>query len=212
MKINQCTCILCFITIFAPFVSIKGIPEQVHKILIQGYVIESGTSDRISGVNIYDPTTKTGTHSDSNGFFRLSLPPGNMKLNVSHVSYVETKISLTQQKQDTTIHIYLLQKEKNINEIVVTNNKSVSNVSSSQLSPLSLDQSTIKNIPTLLGEADVIKALQTQPGISSGTEGFAGMYVRGGNGDDNLFMLDGNQLYQINHLGGLFSAFNTQIV
>ena len=212
MKINQCNCILCILTIFAPFVSIKGIPEQVHKILIQGYVIESGTSDRISGVNIYDPTTKTGTHSDSNGFFRLSLPPGNVKLNVSHVSYVETKISLAQQKQDTTIHIYLVQKEKNINEIVVTNNKSVSNVSSSQLSPLSLDQSTIKNIPTLLGEADVIKALQTQPGISSGTEGFAGMYVRGGNGDDNLFMLDGNQLYQINHLGGLFSAFNTQVV
>ena len=64
MKINQCNCILCILTIFAPFVSIKGIPEQVHKILIQGYVIESGTSDRISGVNIYDPTTKTGTHSD----------------------------------------------------------------------------------------------------------------------------------------------------
>ena len=115
MKINQFSYILCFITIFAPFVSIKGIPEQVQNFLIQGYVIESGTSDRISGVNIYDPTTKTGTHSDSNGFFRLSLPPGNVKLNVSHVSYVETKISLTQQKQDTTIYIYLLQKEKNIN-------------------------------------------------------------------------------------------------
>ncbi len=131
MKINQFSYILCFITIFAPFVSIKGIPEQVQNFLIQGYVIESGTSDRISGVNIYDPTTKTGTHSDSNGFFRLSLPPGNVKLNVSHVSYVETKISLTQQKQDTTIYIYLLQKEKNINEIFVTNNKSVSNVNSS---------------------------------------------------------------------------------
>lgn len=68
----------------------------------------------------------------------------------------------------------------------------------------------IKTIPTLFGEADVIKALQTQPGVSAGTEGLAGMYVRGGNGDENLYMIDGIQLYQVNHLGGLFSAFNAE--
>ena len=56
----------------------------------------------------------------------------------------------------------------------------------------------IKTIPTLFGEADVIKALQTQPGVSAGTEGLAGMYVRGGNGDENLYMIDGIQLYQVN--------------
>ena len=56
----------------------------------------------------------------------------------------------------------------------------------------------------------MIKALQTQPGVSAGTEGLAGMYVRGGNGDENLYMIDGIQLYQVNHLGGLFSAFNAE--
>lgn len=66
----------------------------------------------------------------------------------------------------------------------------------------------IRGIPTLMGEADLIKALQMQPGVSSGVEGFAGMMVRGGNDDQNLFLIDGNPIYQMNHLGGLFSAYN----
>ena len=75
---------------------------------------------------------------------------------------------------------------------------------------LKISQKTVKSIPTLLGESDVIKTLQTQPGVSAGTEGLAGMYVRGGNGDENLYMIDGIPLYQVNHLGGLFSAFNAE--
>lgn len=70
----------------------------------------------------------------------------------------------------------------------------------------------IKSIPTLFGEADIIKALQMQPGVSPGLEGFAGMMVRGGNDDQNLFLIDGNPIYQMNHFGGLFSAYNIEAV
>lgn len=70
----------------------------------------------------------------------------------------------------------------------------------------------IRSIPTLLGEADIIKALQMQPGVSAGIEGFAGMMVRGGNDDQNLFLIDGNPIYQMNHFGGLFSAYNIEAV
>lgn len=70
----------------------------------------------------------------------------------------------------------------------------------------------IRSIPTIMGEADLIKALQMQPGVSGGVEGTAGMYVRGGNNDQNLFLIDGNPIYQMNHLGGLFSAYNVETV
>ena len=70
----------------------------------------------------------------------------------------------------------------------------------------------IRSIPTIMGEVDLIKALQMQPGVSPGLEGLAGMMVRGGNDDQNLFLIDGNPIYQMNHLGGLFSAFNVAAI
>lgn len=75
-----------------------------------------------------------------------------------------------------------------------------------------MDDNDIRNVPTLLGEPDVIKALQLQPGVSAGTEGFAGMFVRGGENDENLFLIDGCSIYHTNHLGGLFSPFNANAV
>ncbi len=59
---------------------------------------------------------------------------------------------------------------------------------------------------------DLIKTIQTLPGVASGTELMSGLYVHGGEGSDNLFLLDGVPMYQISHLGGLFSSFNTDIV
>lgn len=75
-----------------------------------------------------------------------------------------------------------------------------------------MDDNAIRNVPTLLGEPDVIKAVQLQPGVSAGTEGFAGMFVRGGENDENLFLIDGCSIYHTNHLGGLFSPFNANAV
>ena len=70
----------------------------------------------------------------------------------------------------------------------------------------------MRNTPVLLGENDVIKTIQAQPGVVEGTEGLAGMYVHGGNADENLFMLDNVPLYQVNHFAGFFSAFNPEII
>ena len=59
---------------------------------------------------------------------------------------------------------------------------------------------------------DIIKSLQNLPGVSAGTELMSGLYVHGGEGSDNLFLLDGVPMYQISHLGGIFSSFNTDVV
>ena len=83
---------------------------------------------------------------------------------------------------------------------------------SPQIGALNVSRSAISRTPVLFGESDVIKTLQLEPGISAGAEGMAGMYVHGGNHDENLYMLDNIPLYQVNHFAGLFSAFNTEAV
>lgn len=75
-----------------------------------------------------------------------------------------------------------------------------------------LSGSQIRRLPAFMGQPDLIKSLQHLPGVATGTEGLSGMYVRGGNNDENLFLIDGMPVYQINHLGGLFSAFNSDVI
>jgi hypothetical protein len=85
-------------------------------------------------------------------------------------------------------------------------------VESSQSSIIELPVEQVKSVPVIFGETDVIKVVQLLPGVQSGSEGMSGMYVRGGGPDENLFLLDGVPMYNVNHLGGFFSAFNSDAV
>lgn len=99
-----------------------------------------------------------------------------------------------------------------LDEVVVLSRLEAPQVETAEIGARKVTVEEVRNTPVLFGEADVIKALQTQPGISEGTEGMAGMFVHGGNADENLYMLDNVPLYQVNHFAGLFSAFNTDII
>lgn len=96
-------------------------------------------------------------------------------------------------------------------DVIGSKNQTLSMISS-QVGALNISRDAIARTPVIFGESDLIKTLQLEPGISSGVEGLAGMYVHGGNVDENMYMLDNIPLYQVNHLGGLFSAFNTEAV
>lgn len=96
--------------------------------------------------------------------------------------------------------------------IVLGNDPRGDNLRLPQMGAVALKGADITSMPVLLGEPDVLKALQTQAGVSSGIEGFSGIYVRGGENDENLYMLNGLPLYNVNHLGGLFSSFNVAVV
>ncbi len=83
-------------------------------------------------------------------------------------------------------------------------------INSAEIGSMNVSRSSVLNTPVVFGESDIIKTLQLEPGVSAGIEGMAGMYVHGGNTDENMYLLDNIPLYQVNHLGGLFSAFNTE--
>lgn len=102
---------------------------------------------------------------------------------------------------------------RQLKEVVVLGNDPRSdNLRLPQMGAVALKGADITRMPVLLGEPDVLKALQTQAGVSSGIEGFSGIYVRGGENDENLYLLNGLPLYNVNHLGGLFSSFNVAVV
>ena len=97
-------------------------------------------------------------------------------------------------------------------EVVVISRLETPQVESAEIGAKKITADEVRNTPVLLGESDVVKSLQMQPGVTEGTEGMAGMHVHGGNDDENLFMLENVPLYQVNHFAGLFSAFNTDII
>lgn len=99
-----------------------------------------------------------------------------------------------------------------LKEVVVVSRLEAPAVETAEIGAKKLTAQEILSTPTLFGESDVIKALQLQPGVSEGQEGMAGMNVHGGNADENLYMLDNVPLYQVNHFGGLFSAFNVETI
>lgn len=109
---------------------------------------------------------------------------------------------------DTVIHIALTMHNV-LDEVTVVGYRSELGVKGTQMSAIEVPVSQIKNIPTLFGENDIIKAIQLLPGVQSGTEGSAGLYVRGGGLDENLLLLDGVPLYNVNHMFGFFSVFNS---
>lgn len=180
-------------------------------VVVRGYVFDAANHQPLANVNVVEKNRQIGTSTDINGFFYLRMPTKTFSLSISHVSYEDKQISIISYTPDTLLHILLTRSDIQLGEVNVTASKpNVLNIP--QMGVISLSQEGIKNIPTLFGEADVIKALQTQPGVSAGAEGLSGMYVRGGNEDENLYMLDGIPVYKILHLGGLFSAINVEAV
>lgn len=99
-----------------------------------------------------------------------------------------------------------------LDELLVVSRLESPAVETAEIGAKKVTANEIRNTPALFGEADVIKSLHTQPGVVEGAEGMAGMYVHGGNSDENLYMLDNVPMYQVNHFAGLFSAFNPDII
>ena len=177
--------------------------------VVKGYVYDATDNKPLAHVNVMDLRTRTGASTDANGFFSFRSAVNTVQLRLTHVAYAEKTVRFTNIVPDSLLRITLSKSTVQLDEVSVTGARTNA-LNTPKMGTLSLSREGIKRIPTVFGEADVIKALQTQPGVSAGTEGMSGMYVRGGNEDENLYMIDGIPLYKITHLGGLFSAINVE--
>lgn len=176
---------------------------------INGYVRDVANKELLPGVNIYTSDKKIGTNSNHYGFFSITLKRANSvdTLYFSSVGYQSEKLILLT-KKDTLVNIYLSVDASSLNEIVVESSKFEKESEKIQMSSVSISTEQIKKIPALIGEKDVLKALQLMPGVKKGNEGAAGIYVRGGGADQNLLILDDAIVYNAFHLFGFLSLFN----
>ena len=181
-----------------------AVAQDVKQVTVSGYVYDSISRETLIGANIYHHDLRRGAVSNSYGFYSISLPPGETTMAVSYVGYAPHEKQMTLRK-DTVVH-WLLETAE-LQEVTVEARRNAP-VAHTQLGAVSLPPALVRSLPAILGEVDLVKVLQQTPGVSAGTEGFSGLYVRGGNKDENLYLIDGNPVYDVNHLFGFFSTFN----
>lgn len=176
---------------------------------VSGTVTDSKTGETLIGATVFDTVSKKGTVTNQHGRYTLTLKDAKAVIRVSFVGY-ETQfhpLAMSQNHRlDVKLHGSVLLQE------VTVRGERIQHVESSQTSVVELPVEQVKAVPVIFGETDVIKVVQLLPGVQSGAEGMSGMYVRGGGPDENLFLLDGVPMYNVNHLGGFFSAFNSDAV
>ncbi len=183
-----------------------------QKITVSGHVADSLSGETLIGAGaIYDASNRTGAATNSFGFYSLTFTPseGPVRIMYSYVGYKEKTVTLNALK-DTVINV-LLEPSGLIDESRVVASREAG-FDSPYLGAIDVPLDHIRNTPALLGEQDVLKAIQLMPGVQGGNEGFAGLYVRGGGPDENLILLDGVPIYNVDHLLGLFSVFQPEAV
>lgn len=190
----------------------RPVPQKSvsRKFTISGYVTDGTSSETLIGANIFESRRSTGTATNPFGFYTLTLPEGETELSFSYLGY-ESRHSHFELTKDTLLNIRL-NSNNQLAEVVVLSDKREAGIESTAMGAHEIPMAQIKNTPSILGEADLLKTIQLMPGVQAGMEGFAGMYVRGGGPDQNLVLLDGIPVYNADHLLGVFSIFTPEAI
>ena len=179
--------------------------QAQNRFTISGYVTDDSNGETLLSATVAEVNSDRGAITNTYGFYSLTLPEGPVELRYSFSGFEAITLAFTL-SADTTISMPLSILSIDAVDIVAENQER--QVDQTQMSTVDIPIQQIKKLPALLGEVDVVKALQLMPGVQSGSEGSSGLYVRGGGPDQNLILLDGAPLYYVSHLGGFFSVFN----
>ena len=178
---------------------------QVRLFTISGFIKDKSTGDAIIGANVYDAESRQGTATNAYGFYSLSLPPGTYTITHSYVGYQSADWPVELNKNiSATRELELIAISMNGVEIVSAPDEPVLQIS--KTGEMHLSPATLRQIPGFAGNMDVLKSLQNVPGIITYGDGSSFFYVRGGNSDQNLLLIDEAPIYNPSHLFGFFSA------
>lgn len=195
----------------AAILILSAAESAAQKYTVSGYLTDAASGESLISAALVEQISGLGAVSNNYGFYTLTLPSGEVSLEYSYIGYEPMTMSL-QLTRDTLIHVALRPSAEFLSGATVTASRSEIGVRGTQMSAIEIPVHQIKHVPALAGEVDVIKAVQLLPGVQSGTEGSAGLYVRGGGPDENLLLLDGVPIYNVNHMMGFFSVFNADAI
>ncbi|MBN1952272.1 MAG: TonB-dependent receptor [Bacteroidales bacterium] len=187
------------------------VPQLIlaQKYTISGYIEDATSSESLIGASIYSTdNNRFGATTNAYGFYSITLPAGAVNLTWSYVGYTPVNEAFFLTK-DTVINIRL-DPVLELEEVVISSRRDP--VKDNQMGLIEVPLKTIMKLPVLLGETDIMKSIQMLPGIKGGVEGTSGIYVRGGSPDQNLILIDGVPVYNVNHLFGFFSVFNSDAI
>lgn len=199
---------LTFSVLFGNHIVISKIEKKVHKFTVSGYVIDENSGERLIGVSVYNQYTLKGTHTNQDGYYSLTLNSDSVNLVYSLFPYTAKSKSFYLNSHSIV--------NMSLRDDVEFPNFTVSSKPDNQLNykpdNINMSSRTMKQLPVLFGETDVMKGLQLLPGVSSGSDGTIGLNIRGGGPDQNLILLDDVPIYNPSHIFGFFSIFNSDII
>ncbi|MCF6365885.1 MAG: TonB-dependent receptor [Bacteroidales bacterium] len=175
---------------------------------ISGYLRDKNSGEELLYASVYVRGTSIGCTTNEYGFYSLSLPKGKYTLSYGYIGYgsQEQSVSLN---NNITQNVELLLKTTDVGEVIISGERNDANVTGTEVSTIKLNIKESRLIPVLFGEQDVLKTMQLMPGVSPSSEGSSGFFVRGGDSDQNLILLDEATVYNASHLLGFFSVFNS---
>ena len=194
---------------FLFYFSLFGFGQE--KVTLSGIVSDTNNNETLIGVSVYVSDLNIGTYTNEYGFYSITLPKGNYTLQISYIGF-ETFSEKLEIDQNVKKNFSLKESKQELKEVVITENAYKTNIKKPEMSVNKLAISTIKQMPVLMGEVDIIKSLLFLPGVTNAGEGQSGFNVRGGGADQNLVLLDEATLYNTSHIFGLFSVFNADAI
>ena len=200
---------LVFNTIFSQETSSNALEKE--KFTISGIISDIKTNETLIGVNIVIPELKTGVSTNEYGFYSITIPKGKYTIQISYLGYksIEQTIDLA---ENTKYNVPLNSEENILREVVIIDDKTKTNIRKPEMSVNKLSISSIKKMPVVLGEVDVLKSILLLPGVTNAGEGASGFNVRGGGADQNLILLDEATIFNSSHVFGFFSVFNPDAI
>ncbi len=182
------------------------VPQPRKNFTVSGRITDAETGEVIIGCMVFDRASNRGTTTNSYGFYSLTLPAGTVSIATSFLGY-EVFEKVIDLDKDTTLNLSLKAGTISLEEVVVRPEDH--NPLTSKVGATNIPLSVIRNAPVLMGESDLMKSLRYIPGVQNSSEGKSDLSIRGGSPDQNLILLDGNPIYNANHVFGFISVFNT---
>lgn len=192
-------------------INIYAAGDELPRVTVSGTITDAKTGEVLIGATVYVKELSSGSTSNVYGFYSLSMEQGKYNLVYSFVGYEPQHKEISLHKSQR-ISIELNPKSEMLEEVVILGERKGENLSRTEMSVVKMDAKTIRKIPALMGEVDLIKALQLLPGVSMASEGSTGFSVRGGAPDQNQILLDEAVVYNASHLLGFFSVFNNDAI
>ncbi len=182
-----------------------------QKFTLSGTITDASSNETLIGINVSILELRTNVTTNEYGFYSITVPKGDYTLQVSYLGYqsIDEKIQLSQNIKKS---FKLKSSEQQLQEVVVSANKKSANIKTPEMSVNKLTMATVKKMPVVLGEADILKSILLLPGVTSAGEGQSGFNVRGGGADQNLILLDEATIFNSSHVFGFFSVFNPDAI